>query len=365
MFLIVTSGDSSLGSSQWHLYRKYNELRYLGQRTTSFIFSATTRLCGGDMTQIARSNVQSKNTEHGYLVRFRELRSQLVSILHNKDTVIDATLCALVCGGHILLEDVPGVGKTTFIKALARMLNLEVSRIQFTSDLLPSDIIGVEVYNASNNSFEFKGPIFANVIIADELNRASPRTQSALLEAMGEGVVTVDRKTYALPDPFTVFASQNPSDSIGTYDIPESQLDRFSALLHIGYPETEREKEIFLASTSDPLKNVPKAVIAIPDLVQSRTDVENIHISDSTVGYVKRLVDASRTTKDLKYGISTRGGVSWIRMAKARALLAGRGYVVPDDLQALALPCLAHRVVRTSGINPSAVIIELLKSTDI
>lgn len=319
------------------------------------------------MAQAAvKANGQSSHLSQEYLNRFQELRTQLTSILHNKTTVIDATLCALVSGGHLLLEDVPGVGKTTFIKALARMLNLEVSRIQFTSDLLPSDIIGVEIYNVATSSFEFhKGPVFANVVMADELNRASPRTQSALLEAMGEGVVTVDRKTYALPQPFTVFASQNPNSSIGTYEIPESQLDRFAAMLHIGYPEPEREKEIFLASTADPLKNVPPGILSIENLIAARSDVEDIHISDSTVSYVKRLVDASRTAKDLKHGISTRGGVSWIRMAKARALLAGRGYVIPDDLQALAIPCLAHRIVTAGGVKAETVIVSLLKSTDI
>lgn len=319
------------------------------------------------MSQAAvKMNGQNPHSNNKYLDRFIELRTQLTSILHNKHTVIDATLCALVSGGHLLLEDVPGVGKTTFIKALARMLNLDVSRIQFTSDLLPSDIIGVEIYNVATNSFEFhKGPIFANVVMADELNRASPRTQSALLEAMGEGVVTVDRKAYDLPRPFTVFASQNPNSSIGTYEIPESQLDRFAAMLHIGYPEPEREKEIFLASAADPLKHVPKGVLNVPDLIAAREDVEDIHISDSTVSYVRRIVDASRTAKDLKHGISTRGGVSWIRMAKARALLEGRGYVIPDDLQALALPCLAHRVVAAGGVKADTVIVALLKSTDV
>ena len=196
----------------------------------------------------AKSTHPTSGADQNYLKNFHILRTELTNILHNKSTVIDTTLCALISGGHLLLEDVPGVGKTTFIKALAKMLNLNVSRIQFTSDLLPSDIIGVEIFNVATNSFEFhKGPVFANVVMADELNRASPRTQSALLEAMGEGMVSVDRKTYELPQPFTVFASQNPTSSIGTYDIPESQMDRFSALLRIGYPEAERERQIFLA----------------------------------------------------------------------------------------------------------------------
>lgn len=304
--------------------------------------------------------------DQNYLSRFRTLREELTSILHNKDMIIETTMCALVSGGHLLLEDVPGVGKTTFIKALAKMLNLNVSRIQFTSDLLPSDIIGVEIYNVATNDFEFhQGPVFANVVMADELNRASPRTQSALLEAMGEGMVTVDRKSYTLPKPFVVFASQNPNTSIGTYDIPESQLDRFSALLRIGYPEAERERQIFLASSSDPLKNVPTDVLSIGNLIDARNEVENIHIADATVNYVKNFVDATRSTKDLKQGISTRGGVSWIRMAKARALLDGRNYVIPDDLQSLAVACLAHRIVPSGGIDAETVIKELMRTIEI
>lgn len=314
----------------------------------------------------AKTTPTVSGPDQSFLKNFQTLKIELTNILHNKSTVIETTLCALISGGHLLLEDVPGVGKTTFIKALAKMLNLNVSRIQFTSDLLPSDIIGVEIFNVATNSFEFhKGPVFANVVMADELNRASPRTQSALLEAMGEGMVSVDRKTYELPQPFTVFASQNPTSSIGTYDIPESQMDRFSALLRIGYPEAERERQIFLASTSEPLKNVPVGIVSSEDLIAARNGVEDIHISDGVVNYVKNLVDASRTSKDLRHGISTRGGVSWIRMAKAKALLEGRGYVIPDDLQSLAVACLAHRVVPAGGVNPESVIKDLLRATDI
>jgi MoxR-like ATPase len=314
----------------------------------------------------AKTTPSISSADQSYLKNFQILRAELTNILHNKSPVIETTLCALISGGHLLLEDVPGVGKTTFIKALAKMLNLNVSRIQFTSDLLPSDIIGVEIFNLATNSFEFhKGPVFANVVMADELNRASPRTQSALLEAMGEGMVSVDRKTYELPQPFTVFASQNPTSSIGTYDIPESQMDRFSALLRIGYPDAERERQIFLASTSEPLKHVPPGVISREDLIAARNGVEDIHISDAVVNYVKNIVDASRTSKELRQGISTRGGVSWIRMAKAKALLDGRGYVIPDDLQSLAVACLAHRVVPAGGVNSESAIKNLLRATDI
>lgn len=301
-----------------------------------------------------------------YAERFKELRDEITQLLHKKEHVIEATLCALISGGHLLLEDVPGVGKTTYIKALARMLGLEVSRIQFTSDLLPSDIIGVEVFNNTHNTFEFhKGPVFANIIMADELNRASPRTQSALLEAMGEGFVTVNRKTYCLPKPFVVFASQNPENSIGTYSIPESQLDRFSAKLNLGYPETEREKEIFKESSADPLQDVREQVVGLDDFLHAQQDLEKVHISKEIVEYAKKIVDASRHTEELKLGISTRGGVIWLRMSRARAILNQRDYVTPDDLQALAMPCLTHRVITQGSVKSQQIIQHLLEKVDI
>lgn len=294
------------------------------------------------------------------------LERELRRIVDDKHQLIDVTICALLCGGHVLLEDVPGVGKTTFIKALSTLLGLEMSRVQFTSDLMPSDIVGVGVYETDRQGFVFhKGPIFAQILLADELNRASPRTQSALLEAMAEGHVTVDRTTYELPRPFIVFASQNPMDSIGTYDIPESQLDRFAAKVRLGYPTERRELEILRESSRNPLAGVPKGAISEESLNVLQERVENTHVSEAVASYVKHFVDRTRTEPRLRIGVSTRGGVSWLRMAKAHAVRLGRDYVIPDDLQAVAVPCLAHRVVAQPNVSADAVITELLTQVDV
>ncbi len=303
---------------------------------------------------------------HEALLPLQVLERELRRIVDDKNQIIDVTLCALLAGGHVLIEDVPGVGKTTFIKAFATLLGLEMARIQFTADLLPSDIVGVGVYDGEQRSFVFhKGPLFAQIVLADELNRASPRTQSALLEAMAEGHVTVDRRTYELPKPFLVFASQNPMDNVGTYDIPESQLDRFAARLQMGYPSAKREHEILQAAARDPLAGVPHGVISEPSLASLQAGVELVHVSEAVVRYVKRFVDKTRADARLKVGISTRGAVIWLRLAKARALRDGRDFVLPDDLQALASACLAHRVVAASAAAAQAVIHDLLQQVDV
>jgi MoxR-like ATPase len=294
------------------------------------------------------------------------LERELRRIASDKDQLIDATLCALLSGGHVLLEDVPGVGKTTFIKALATLLGIEMARVQFTSDLMPSDVVGASVYDADKKAFVFhRGPIFAPVLLADELNRASPRTQSALLEAMAEGHVTVDRTTYALPQPFIVFASQNPMDNVGTYDLPESQLDRFAAKVRLGYPSEKRELEILKASARDPLVALPRGVIDERALQALRARVEATHVSDAVTQYVKRFIDRTRTEQRLRVGVSTRGGVIWLRMAKAQAVRVGRAYVTPDDLQQLAVPCLAHRIVGQPNVSTEAVVAELVAQVDV
>jgi MoxR-like ATPase len=300
------------------------------------------------------------------LADFRKFEQQIATFIGRKPDVTRTIMCALLSGGHILIEDVPGVGKTTLIKAMAQLLDLTVSRIQFTSDLMPSDVIGVEVFDTQANSFRFhKGPIFSNIVIADELNRASPRTQSALLEAMGEGAVTVDRDSFPLSKPFLVFASQNPSDNIGTYEIPESQLDRFSAKISLGYPDDAHEAEIFQTAELNPLRNL-KGQGFSPDLLQSIHDhLASIHVSDETVNYVKRFVNASRSNPDFRLGISTRGGLMWIRMAKGHAILDGREFVIPDDLQALAVNCLSHRVVVKPGLVAANEIQKLLSTVNV
>ena len=293
-------------------------------------------------------------------------RSELQKVLLGKDKLVDSILCAILSQGHVLFEDVPGIGKTTIIKATSRLLGLEMKRIQCTSDLLPSDIIGIEVYNAQTNQFTFhRGPIFANVVLADELNRSSPRTQSALLEAMGESLVTVDRETHILPKPFIVFAAQNPSDHLGTYPLPESQLDRFSVKLCLGYPEAKKEKEIFSQCSLDPVAQVVEGCLPAAKLTQLQEVIESIFVSERITNYVKRFVDATRSHPSLKRGLSTRGGISWVRMARAKALLEKRDYVIPDDCIGLAPFCLSHRVISKTGSAASDIISALISSISI
>lgn len=294
------------------------------------------------------------------------LRAELHRILHQKEELADTLLCALLCSGHILFEDVPGVGKTTLIKAVAKLLGLEMARVQCTSDLLPSDILGVEVFSSEKEQFAFhKGPIFSNIVFVDELNRCSPRTQSALLEAMAEGIVTLNRTTHPLPNPFVVFATQNPSDFVGTYPLPESQLDRFAAKIHLNYPSASREKEILMHSVTDPLSDVPQLNLGPELLAQMQAATEKVHVEERVVDYVKRFIDATRNHPAIRLGVSTRGGVIWVRMAKAHASINGRDYVTPDDLHALAVPCLLHRLVSRNGADPLPALQEILSSIPI
>ena len=295
-----------------------------------------------------------------------KFRNELISFVKDKEALVDAMLCAILSSGHVLIEDVPGVGKTTVIKAISKLLGLEMRRIQCTSDLLPSDIIGVEVFSSSTQSFEFhKGPIFSNIVLADELNRASPRTQSALLEAMGEGFVTVDRHTYELPRPFILFAAQNPSDHIGTYPLPESQLDRFSVKLRLDYPSEQKEREIFRISALDPVGPLKATGLTQASLEQLQGLVETIFISDRVADYTKRFINSTRQHDAIKRGVSTRGGVIWLRVARARAMLNSRDYVTPDDLLAVGTYCLSHRVITHTGNDAQHVIQHLLNTIDI
>jgi MoxR-like ATPase len=295
------------------------------------------------------------------------LRRALQAFLVGKEALGDLILCGVLASGHILFEDIPGIGKTTLIKALAKLLGLEMSRIQCTSDLLPSDILGVEVYSASREAFVFHpGPVFSNFLLVDELNRTSPRSQSALLEAMAEGVVTINRKVYPLPQPFLVFATQNPSDHVGTYALPESQLDRFAARVRLWYPVDAQERQIFTQSARDPLEALSAGHLGPDTLCRWQAAAEGVHVSDRVIDYVKKVVDRTRSHEALKLGVSTRGGVIWLRMARARALLCGRDYIIPDDLLALAGPCLGHRVIpRSAGADMTLVLDGILKSIDI
>jgi len=268
------------------------------------------------------------------------------TVIKGKREVIEQALFALFAGGHLLVEDVPGVGKTTLAHALALILECRFHRIQFTSDLLPSDIVGISIYNQPQQAFEFKpGPIFANVILADEINRTTPKTQSALLEAMSEGQVTADNQTIELPKPFIVLATQNPVEHHGTYPLPESQLDRFLMRIKMGYPSLEAEKEIFRSqSQAHPLSSL-QAVISSGEVLQIQEAVRAIHIDESIIDYALQIVEKTRHSEFLSLGVSPRGSLALLRACQSRAYVQGRDYCLPDDVKRLAAPVLAHRIL--------------------
>lgn len=269
------------------------------------------------------------------------------TVFRGKREIVRLAVAALLARGHVLFEDVPGVGKTTLARALAAALGLDFRRIQFTSDLLPSDVLGVSVYDPRTHEFDTRpGPIFANVVLADEINRAPPRTQSGLLEAMQEGRVTINEHTFALPRPFLVLATQNPQEQHGTYPLPESQLDRFLLRLSIGYPAAVEERGILLGTAGghDRVEDIAPTLDAAQVLaLQDRVD--GVHADASLVDYVMAIVAATRTNPRLRVGASTRAAIALFRVARAYALVDGRGYLTPDDVQRLVVPCLAHRLL--------------------
>ncbi|MBB5867372.1 MoxR-like ATPase [Allocatelliglobosispora scoriae] len=294
-----------------------------------------------------------------------KLQANIARVLTGKADVIDSALTCLFAGGHLLLQDVPGVGKTTLAKALAASIDASCHRIQFTPDLLPSDITGTTVYDQRHATFEFRpGPVFAHIVIADEINRASPKTQSALLEVMQERQVTVDSLTYAVPEPFLVVATQNPIDLEGTYRLPEAQLDRFLFTLSVGYPDRADEQAILTgrAAAAAPTLTPVTSVDEVRWMIQYTS---RIHVADGIAGYITDLVHATRIDTRLKLGASPRAGLALMRAAQARAAGKGRAFVVPDDVKAVAAPTLAHRLVldpdaEVRRTRPEAVLADIL-----
>jgi MoxR-like ATPase len=280
----------------------------------------------------------------------RQLEENVALVIRGKREVIRLATVCLLARGHVLLEDVPGVGKTTLAQALARSLGLSFQRVQFTSDLLPSDIIGVSIFNQKSQTFEFvPGPLFANVVLADEINRATPKTQSALLEAMSERRVSVERKRYTLPEPFAVLATQNPLEYQGTFPLPESQLDRFLMALSLGYPPRLDERELLLSGGVEDVLDHLRPVLSRDGLVQLQERVSQVRVADKLADYMLSLAETTRHGGDFLLGVSTRGLQSLFRATQAMALCEGRGYAIPDDVQRLAAAVLAHRVVLKRG----------------
>src|SRR3954452_5950698 len=278
------------------------------------------------------------------LAHLAELETALGSAIRGKPEVVRLSLVCLLARGHLLLEDVPGVGKTTLAHALARAASCRFHRLQFTSDMLPSDVLGVTIYNAHSEVFEFKpGPIFSNFLLADEINRTTPKTQSALLEAMNEGQVTIDGHSHSLPRPFMVIATQNPVEHHGTYPLPESQLDRFLMRLRIGYPDASSERDI-LRNTERKSPDVTTGLVA-DDVVQLQDAVQRVSVEETIVNYMLGIVERTRNHESLTLGVSPRGSQALYRAVQALAVAEGREYAIPDDVKRLAAPLFAHRVV--------------------
>jgi MoxR-like ATPase len=281
--------------------------------------------------------------------RAAELENSLRRVIRGKDDVLRMTLVCIFAKGHLLIEGVPGVGKTTLGQALARAIDCSFQRVQFTSDMLPSDVLGISIYSAIEQKFEFKrGPVFANVLLADEINRTTPKTQSALLEAMNEGQVTVDAHSYPLPQPFLVIATQNPIEHHGTYPLPESQLDRFLMRVRMGYPEGNAEREILRDEAGAAQLEHVRPVLSAADVVEIQKAVMRVHVDDSLITYALKIVRKTRESENLSLGVSPRGSQMFYRAAQAMAFLDGRDYCTPEDFKPLAVAVFAHRVVVSS-----------------
>jgi len=302
---------------------------------------------------------------------FDRITDNLAKVVHAPAETLRLCVLCLVAEGHLIIEDFPGVGKTMLAKALARSVDLEFSRLQFTPDLLPSDITGVNVFNQRTNEFEFRpGPVFANVLLVDEINRASPKTQSSLLEAMQENQVTIDGASYVLERPFMVLATQNPIEYEGTYPLPEAQLDRFTMRISLGYPALADEARMLAEQTTDPPLESLQPVAGAEELLTAIDDARAIFVEESLSRYVVALLRHTRASSRLALGASPRAGISLLRVAKARALADGRDFVLPDDVKALAASVLAHRVIlapeaRSAGLTAEEIVREAVDGTPV
>jgi len=326
------------------------------------------------MRRLEAINTEQPLNLAGAVEQIERLQQAVETVIKGKPEAVRLAIITLLAGGHLLVEDVPGVGKTTLAQAMARALDCSFQRVQFTSDLLPSDVIGLSIYNQQSGVFEWKpGPIFANIVLADEINRTTPKTQSALLEAMAERNVTIEGVTHRLPLPFIVLATQNPIEHHGTYPLPESQLDRFMLRLRIGYPTTSDERQILRdREYSNPLDDLTP-VMNGGDVIALQESVGSVSVDDALVEYLMRLVSATRESEMLDLGVSPRGTLALFRAAQALALTEERSYCIPDDIKRLVLPVFAHRVVVSSRFSSSlrrseeaeAVLREIMKSVSV
>jgi MoxR-like ATPase len=312
--------------------------------------------------------ISSRKSTEGRHARLLEARAAVNEILLGKDTQVGLAFCCLLARGHLLIEDVPGVGKTTLAHALARIVGSNFQRIQFTSDLLPADILGVSIYKRDKDEFEFHpGPIFSQVILVDEVNRATPKTQSALLEGMAEGQVTIEGTTHVLPSPFFVMATQNPLDLVGTYPLPDSQLDRFLISFSLGYPDPAAERRLLTTEDRSRLLDRTAALLSPEDIKALQEDCESVHVSENLLDYIQALLQETRDDRWFETGLSPRAGLALLRASRAFAFLENRNFVTPEDVKTVFPGLARHRLSPTSGFSqsPEEQINELLSQVPI